>query len=148
MSADRIRRNMKMFPCHIQEAIDAGALSPDPFVIRRKSGKLYVFRGAVVRVEYDDDGLVTRRTTTLAGRHDRDARGQPHVLSSRVIEEHWEPGLPEMGLIPLPPCCALEAQAAGAKRSRSKRGRDAADTKKRLQQALGGYKRRRKSDEK
>lgn len=145
---------MKMLPCHLQEQIDAGNLNPDPFVIARRAGKLYIFRGCVVTLTYDDDGKVLRRTCTIPGRHDRDALGRSFVLGARVHEDLYDPPLPEMGLPPLPqfglprvPTATHGDGAEGPRVMRRDSGPSAARTTRRIQSALGGYMRKRKKDE-
>jgi hypothetical protein len=130
---------MKVLP-YIDEAIEDGTLTK-PLVLERGERKTIVDKGIVVQIHYGETNdrfgkMVSHRTTTMHG---------------RTISELFDPPIIETGLPPLP-LAASGGNGAGRRFDETKR-RPAAGSRGerkskifRLQQALGGARRRRKSD--
>jgi hypothetical protein len=131
-------------PPYLGEAKEAGTLRK-PFVMQRGERKTIIDSGVCIQIYYAETSdrygkMVTRRVTTRDG---------------HTTDEIFDPPIIEIGLPRLPPSCALGALADGAAEgcktrlsaaARRARRRERLD-KRRLQSALGGYARKRKSDE-
>jgi hypothetical protein len=64
-------------------------------VVRRKAGKLFIYRGKIVQLEYDSDGLVEKMTVVRPGVNELSATGQWVRLRGVTVETIFDPAVPE-----------------------------------------------------